>query len=177
MYSVLIGAAPGRSKATVRRLRAMLGKRRKHSALANYVRPDLVNPELKGSTKVEVIDELLGMLATVDLVSDTDAIRADVLAREDEMPTVVGHGVAIPHARTDHVEGLVCAVGIHHEGVDFNGPNSEKTKIVVLTLSPKTGSAPHIQFMAMVSRALDESGRRRAMAAKTRAELWEALVG
>ena len=176
MYSVLIGVAPGRSKATVRRLRAMLGKRRKHSALANYLRPDLVNPDLKGTTKIEVIDELLGMLAAADLVGDTEAIKADVLAREEEMPTVVGHGVAIPHARTDHVEGLVCAVGVHHEGVDFNGPKSEKTRIVVLTLSPRTGSAPHIQFMAMVSRALDESGRRRVLAAGTRAQLWDALV-
>ena len=176
MYSVLIGRSSGRSKATVRRLRSMLG-RKKHSALANYVRPDLVNPELKGTAKTEIVDELLQMLAAAGLVSDTDAVRSDVMAREDEMPTVVGHGVAIPHARTDHVEGLVCAVGIHHEGVDFNGPKSEKTKIVVLTLSPKTGSAPHIQFMAMISRALDESGRRRALAAKTRAELWEALVG
>ena len=154
----------------------MLGKRRKHSALANYLRPDLVNPDLKGTTKIEVIDELLGMLAAADLVGDTEAIKADVLAREEEMPTVVGHGVAIPHARTDHVEGLVCAVGVHHEGVDFNGPKSEKTRIVVLTLSPRTGSAPHIQFMAMVSRALDESGRRRVLAAGTRAQLWDALV-
>ncbi|MCK5850231.1 MAG: cation:proton antiporter [Kiritimatiellae bacterium] len=158
--------------------RNFFGKKNKNqSPLGKYLKKELLITDLAGRSKTEVIDELLALLDKNNIVADIAAVRQDVLAREAEMSTAVGHGVAIPHARTDHVDDLVCVVGVHAEGVDFHGPKSEKTHIIVLTLSPKQVSVPHVQLMAMISRSLNEDGRRKVLAAKTADELLQALLG
>ena len=87
------------------------------------------------------------------------------------------NGVAIPHARTDEVDHLTCVVGLKKEGIDFDAMDGQPSSIFVLTLSPTKAAEPHIQFMSMISRILDEDGRDRVLAAETSDELWHALVG
>ena len=145
--------------------------------LADYVRRELLVPELQGSSRDEVIDELLAAVARAGLVSDVAAARAAILEREKEMPTTVGHGVAIPHARTAAASALVCAIGVHREGVRFGEDAAEPSQIVVLTLTPPDAPVPHVQVMAMISRQLDAAGRQRVLAARSRDELWDALCG
>jgi mannitol/fructose-specific phosphotransferase system IIA component (Ntr-type) len=148
----------------------------KQEALTRYLRPELMEVRLKGKTRTEVIDELLAILSRQGLVNDVESVRDSVLAREDDLPTALGHGVAIPHARTDAVDALVCAVGIKQEGVDFDAPDGDPATIILLTLSPASGPAPHIQFMAMISRTLDADGRAKALAAESSEALWRVLV-
>ena len=92
------------------------------------------------------------------------------------MSTGMEHGIAVPHARLDSVDDLVCAIGLHHAGVDFGSIDGTPTHIIVLTVSPRDQPAPHLQMMAMVSRALDEEGRRLVLAAETPAAVCAVLA-
>jgi len=147
------------------------------SRLSEYLRPELVSIGLRGTTKTEVIDELLASLHERGLVSDVREARACVMAREQQMSTGMAHGVAIPHGRTHTVDRLVCAIGVKPEGVDFGAVDAELSKIVVLTLCPEDLPAPHVQFMAMISRALDEDTRAQVLSATTGEEVCRALWG
>ena len=148
-----------------------------HARLAAYLKPDLLAVNVGVMGKAEVIDVLLGMLQRAGEVRDIDAARAAILEREEQLATGLGHGVAIPHARTDAVDKLVCAIAVTREGIDdFSGPDGEAVRIVVLTLTPTEAATPHVQFMATISRILDEQGRARVLAARTTDELWRALT-
>ena len=153
------------------------GAAKSESMLSCYLQRELLEVHLKGQTKEAVIDELLGLLESQGFLKDAEQVRAEVLERESQMATGLQHGIAIPHARTDAVDKLVCAVGIKRDGIDFGSMDSEPARIIILTLSPKAAAAPHVQIMAMISRALDEHGRTKALAAGTREELRKALVG
>jgi len=149
---------------------------RRRSGLAKYLRPDQIAPELEATTKEDAIETLLGLLADKGLVRDRDAARRDIFAREELIPTGLDHEVAIPHARTDAVSDLVCAVGRSRMGIDFGADDGKPSKIVVLTLSPKSAFAPHVHFMALMSRILDEEGRRDILKAGGRREIFRALA-
>jgi Kef-type K+ transport system membrane component KefB/mannitol/fructose-specific phosphotransferase system IIA component (Ntr-type) len=145
--------------------------------LSAYLKPSLVEPDLKGNTAEEIVDELLEMLDKENLIRDMQEARAAVLARENQMSTGLPEGIAIPHGRTNAVDTLACAVGIKRAGVDFGMPNGTKTHIIVMTLTPISGADPYLQFVAAIIRSLDVAGRENVVGAKTKEELFEALVG
>jgi len=144
--------------------------------MKKFLTRQLIIPRLQGATKVEIIDELLWILSNNGLIADTQAARDAVLEREASMSTGLQFGVAIPHGKTDAVERLVCAVGIKPEGVDFDSMDGERTTIVVLTLSPKSTPAPHIQFMSTISQVLNKPGRQRILDCSTLDQLYEAFT-
>ena len=145
-------------------------------SLKDYLAPRLVVPSLRGTTKGEIIDELLGVLVSNGLVSDEAAARQAVLEREENMSTGLQYGVAIPHGKTDAVSRLVCAVGIKKDGMDFGAMDGRPSKIFILTLCPRSRPAPHIQFMSTVSQILNPAGRRRVLAADSAQEICEAFT-
>jgi len=70
---------------------------------------------------------------------------------------------------------LVCAIGLKPEGLDFQAIDGLPTRIIVLSLSPKSGTAPHLQFLSAISQTLDDSGRQRLLQCQTAAEMWQNL--
>jgi len=145
-------------------------------SLQQYLRADLIEPNLKTSTKGEVIDELVGVLWRGGLVRDRRQVREAVWQREQSMPTGLRYGVAIPHGRTDAVDRLVCAVGIHKEGVDFQAMDDQPSKLFILTVSPERKAAPHMQLMATISQLLTAPVRERLLASSTSQEAYRALT-
>ena len=122
---------------------------------------DLINLKLQGSSKDEVITELVDMLAAAGRLSDRDATLKAVFEREEKMSTGMQHGIAIPHGKTNTVEGLVAAVGIKKSGLDFGSLDGAPSKIFIMTISPVNRTGPHIQFLAEISRLLNEESVRK----------------
>ncbi|NOU35256.1 MAG: PTS sugar transporter subunit IIA [Kiritimatiellaceae bacterium] len=115
---------------------------------------DSVLPELKADTKRGIVEEMVGfMVAAGKITNHTEAVKA-VLAREEKMSTGMQNGIAIPHGKTDAVDQLVAAIGIHRTGVSFAAMDGKPSRIFILTLSPENRAGPHIQFLAEISRRL-----------------------
>ena len=104
------------------------------------------------------------------------AILTALMEREGKMSTGMQLGVAIPHAKTSAVTGLVTAVALAPEGVDFNSLDGQPSRIFVVTVSPPSDVGTHIRFLADISRQLSsEHVRARLLEAKTGAEMVAAL--
>ncbi|HRU05588.1 MAG TPA: PTS sugar transporter subunit IIA [Candidatus Brocadiia bacterium] len=144
--------------------------------LRDFLRPELVTANLAAKTKEEAIDALLGLLTAAGLVKDPPTARETILERERAMSTGIGDGIAIPHARSEAVNSLVCAIGISRSGLAYGSLDGKPAHIIILTLSPRADPAPHIQFMSAVSRALTPATRRRIMAARSAKGIIEAIL-
>jgi len=94
----------------VRHLHAGLAASTRRPSLSAYISGDALIPELHATTKEAVIDELIEALDRCGLVHGVARARDAVLERERSMSTGMQDGVAIPHARTDGVSKLVCAI-------------------------------------------------------------------
>jgi mannitol/fructose-specific phosphotransferase system IIA component (Ntr-type) len=144
--------------------------------MADYLTVALVKAELTGTSKAAIIDELLDVLDRNHLLADRAEAHGAVWEREQSMSTGLQYGVAIPHGKTDAVDRLVCCIGIKRDGVDFDAMDGQPSRIFVLTLSPKSKPAPHLQFMSTISRTLNESGRRQVLAAGSAADIHQVFT-
>lgn len=137
--------------------------------LKNVLREDSIALHLKGSTKEEIIDELLAAAAKSGRIKDAAAARRSVLERERRMSTGMKHGIAIPHGKTDAVDGLIACIGVADKGVDFEALDQEPCRIFILTLSPSDKTGPHLQFLAEVSLLFRSEEKRQAILAAKQA--------
>ena len=112
---------------------------------------ETINLHLKGSTKQEIINELLDILVAAGKIPDRNAALNAVMDREEKMSTGMKHGIAIPHGKTNTIQDLVACVGISEKAVDFDSLDHEPCRIFIMTLSPVEKTGPHLQFLAEIS--------------------------
>ncbi|MDR0706630.1 MAG: PTS sugar transporter subunit IIA [Treponema sp.] len=106
---------------------------------------------LKGSSKEDIINELLDILVAANKITDRAAALAAVMERETKMSTGMKHGIAIPHGKSQTLQNLVACIGISDEPVDFDTLDHKPCRIFIMTLSPVEQTGPHLQFLAEVS--------------------------
>ena len=90
----------------------------KNMDLRTVLTTDTVNLHLKGTTKEEIIDEMIDILVKAGKVTNKAEAREVVLDRERKMSTGMKHGIAIPHGKTDSVSDLVACIGISDNPVE-----------------------------------------------------------
>ena len=139
---------------------------------------ETIRLDLKGATKEAILAEMVDLLVASGHIRDRDAVLKAVLEREKRMSTGMQNGIAIPHGKTDSVDCLIAALGIKRGGVDFGALDGQPSTIFVMTVSPDSRTGPHIQFLAEISRPLnDASVRARLLAATSREEVLHMLIG
>lgn len=75
-----------------------------------------------------------------------------ILEREKLMSTGLERGVAVPHAKTSAVSGLVLSLAISREGIDFESADGNPSHLFFLLLAPVAAAAPNIQALAQIAR-------------------------
>ena len=109
---------------------------------------------LKGQSKQEILEELVDALEVGDKITDREKVLEAVFQREEIMSTGIGHGIAIPHGKSEYVKELGGVLGIKTEGVEFDSLDGQPTFIFFLLVSPMDVSGPHIKALARISRLL-----------------------
>lgn len=138
---------------------------------------DSVSLDLQGETKDEIISELIDLLETSGKIENRKAAEKAIFDREKKMSTGMQNGVAIPHGKSDSVNNLVVAVGLKPDGVNFDSLDGEPSVFFIMTLSPANRTGPHIQFLAEVSRQLnDPDVRKQILKATTKEAVIEILA-
>jgi PTS system nitrogen regulatory IIA component len=128
--------------------------------LKTVLNQDTISLHLKGTTKEEIINELLDILVRENKVQDRKAALDAIMDREQKMSTGMKHGIAIPHGKSNTLENLVACIGISDNPVDFDALDHEPCRIFIMTLSPVEKTGPHLQFLAEVSLLFKSSEKR-----------------
>ena len=128
--------------------------------LIDYLPSDHITYNLTGTTKIEVIEELLGLMKDLNLINQYEVALNDILDREGYLSTGLENGLAIPHAKTDSINNLAMVFGLKKEGVHFESLDGKPAEFIFLVLSPKDTSGPHIQALALITRNLKNASIR-----------------
>ena len=128
--------------------------------LKTVLTKDTISLHLKGTTKEEIINELLDILISAGKIQDKAAAYTAVMDREKKMSTGMKHGIAIPHGKSAAIKDLVACIGISDTAVDFDSLDHEPCRIFIMTLSPLEKTGPHLQFLAEVSLLFKSSEKR-----------------
>ena len=119
--------------------------------LKTVLTTDTINLHLKGSSKAEIINELLDILVTAGKIQDREAAYNAIMDREQKMSTGMKHGIAIPHGKSTAIADLVACIGISEKPVGFDSLDHLPCRIFIMTLSAAEKTGPHLQFLAEVS--------------------------
>ena len=139
---------------------------------------ETISLDLKGTTKDAILAEMVDLLVASGHIRDREAVLKAIADREKRMSTGMQNGIAIPHGKTDSVDCLVAALGIKHGGVDFGALDGQPSNIFVMTVSPDSRTGPHIQFLAEISRPLNDAAvRAKLLAATAREDVLHLLLG
>ena len=122
--------------------------------LSDYLPVEHIKYDLKGKTKIEIIEELLGVMEDLNLIDQYETALHDILDREGYLSTGLENGLAIPHAKTDSIKSLAMVFGVRKGGISFESLDGKPTEFIFLVLSPKDTSGPHIQALALITRNL-----------------------
>lgn len=120
--------------------------------LSDIMASEAIVAELKGTTRDEVIAELVEALASSGAIakSRVPAVIQAVLDRESLATTGIGKGVALPHAKIQGLEHPVGTIGLSGAGVDFNALDAKCVYSVILLLSSPDSPDEHLQAMEAI---------------------------
>ncbi len=125
--------------------------------ITSFLSPKAIKIGLKASTKAEVLEELVDVLAEVKEMGERKAIVKALMERENLGSTGIGQGIAIPHGKTDRVNELVAVLGVSRKGVNFEALDGEAVYIFFLLVAPKETAGPHLKALAQISRLLRDN--------------------
>jgi mannitol/fructose-specific phosphotransferase system IIA component (Ntr-type) len=124
--------------------------------LSDILQPGCVKVPLEATTKQDAIFELADLLCDQVGITARQSLKDAIWQREQTRTTGIGHGVAIPHGKTDGCARLVMAVGRTAEPIDFHAIDKQPVDLILLLASPIDQTGPHIQALAAISRLLTD---------------------
>lgn len=80
--------------------------------ITDLLDPRSISLDAAPTSKSETLDKAVELMAASGKLSDVEAFRKQVYAREEESTTGIGEGIAIPHGKCDAVKkpGLAAMV-------------------------------------------------------------------
>ena len=148
----------------------------KKANFSDYFKPSQIIFNIKSKDKVQVIEELLDVLAKQDLIQNEKLILTRVIDRERLESTGIGHGMAVPHARVNTGGDIAIAVGKSKAGIDFDSIDNKKVHLIILVVWNPTipGLFNHL-FAGLASFLRRSRFRQRIFDAKNKTELFKIL--
>ena len=128
--------------------------------LSQLLDPTRVLLQVKNTKRTSALNEVAQLLANHPAVQNFDGFYAELLARDRLDTTSLGHGFAVPHARTDHVQQIVLAVGRSESGVPFEGGENVRMMFVLGTQKARPGD--YLQVLSTLCRMLKDAENREA---------------
>ena len=102
--------------------------------LNDFYSRDAISVDLQGTSKDEVLAELVGLLRLDE--RGTDTLLRMLQRRETLGSTGVGRGIAIPHCRSLVVASLRLAYGHHRGGVEYQAIDNRPVFDFFLIVAP-----------------------------------------
>lgn len=122
--------------------------------LASLLSPDQIILDMKAVEHWPAIVELVDHL--VEIKRLPQALKEEILtalkAREDQVSTGIGSGVAIPHAFSDEIGEVMAIFGRSRTGIDFEAIDNAPVHFIILFIVPRKDYHLHLRTLAAIAK-------------------------
>ncbi|HAS79672.1 MAG TPA: nitrogen regulatory IIA protein [Fusobacteriaceae bacterium] len=150
--------------------------------LSSYLNPKCIYLNLKGDTKEDILNQMINNTAKNDKTfnDSLDLIKKSVFAREAEVSTAMGSGIAIPHARIDQYDDILISIGIMKEPIECDMAdmkNKDLVKIFFMITAETLKNKIILKIMSAISKIAikDKPLLEKIKNAKTSTEVYDLL--
>lgn len=133
--------------------------------LSNIFWDRMIRLDLHPRDKWDAIDQMVDVLVEEKQVppSQRGAVLAAARSREEKSSTAIGRETAIPHAPLPDLPGIIGALGVCPEGVDFNGLHGDTVRYIFLLLTPQQNYRSYIPVLAQIASLMRADDTRSAI--------------
>lgn len=145
--------------------------------IAEFLSPDAVIPDLRATSKADVLHELSGSLARAQPSLKPERLVEVLKDREKLGSTGIGEGVAIPHGKLTGLGQLTASFGVSRGGVDFEAIDGKPTYLFFALVAPENSAGVHLKALARISRLFKNPRFRQSiLEAKTSEEIYRLIA-
>lgn len=118
--------------------------------LREILSEDIIDLDLQGETKDEILRELSGHLLDHGYINDLDQFVKDIYVRESMGITGAGNHIAIPHGKSSAVQKITIAIGRSNHYVEWESYDDQPVNLFFLfCVSDDEGFAQnHMRLLA-----------------------------
>ena len=116
--------------------------------ITDLLRAEGIQLHAAPADKSAAIDLLVDLHEKAGNISDKEAYKKEIWAREKLDSTAVGDGVAVPHARCAAVKRASLAAMTVPAGLDYDSPDGEPSKLFFMIAAPESGGDIHMDMLA-----------------------------
>ena len=144
--------------------------------ISSLLKPSQIKLELEQQKRCNAINEVAQLLQPNPSVVNFAGFYEELLARARIESTCLGNEIAFPHARTDHLKGMVLAIGRSQEGVWFEN-SGQTVKLIFVIGTPKRMVTDYLSVVGGLARLLkDPATREQLISAPTVEEFIASLT-
>jgi mannitol/fructose-specific phosphotransferase system IIA component (Ntr-type) len=130
--------------------------------LSSLLDPSRITLRVQSAKRTAAIHEVARLLDGHGEVTNFQGFYNELLARERLDTTCLGNEIALPHARTEHVQQIVMAVGRSDAGVHFENGN-QTVRLMFVLGTPKSNPGDYLQVVSALCKILKDAANRKAL--------------
>jgi PTS system nitrogen regulatory IIA component len=121
-----------------------------------------------------ILTELLQLLAKKHHIRNIEEIYHILQERENDMPSVAGPGIALPHARLDELSQITIGIVTSKGGFSYTGDGENIIHLLILILAPKADPDAYLHTMSSLAKICKDPDTADQVAKLTTSEnVWE----
>lgn len=145
--------------------------------IVNIITPDRVVNQSTAKSKNEVIKLLSELFSKSATTLNTTQLFNAFIAREELGSTALGHGVAIPHIRSNTATQPLGAFVQLKRSIDFDAEDLQPVDIIFALVVPTDQDNEHLNLLAEISQLFaSESFRHQVRLVTSHRALFDALI-
>ena len=126
--------------------------------IQDLLRKDVMLLDLQATEKIAVIEEMIHSLVDHGYVTDFEAFKEGILAREALTSTGLGDGIAMPHSKNSAVKEATVLFAKSNKGVDYESLDGQPTDLFFMIAAPEGANDTHLAALAELSQYLMKDG-------------------
>lgn len=125
--------------------------------LEDILTPDRCFCQIDGVSKKRVLKTISEMIGTQFATLDESEVFNAIMAREQLGSTGIGGGIAIPHCRVPHCQGITGALITLKTPIDFDAIDGKPVDLMFVLIVPEEKTDEHVRTLAGLAELFSDS--------------------
>ncbi|MGL4540407.1 MAG: PTS sugar transporter subunit IIA [Candidatus Rhabdochlamydia sp.] len=140
-----------------------LFKRDNVLAISDYLDEDLVL-FMQADNRDDALNRLVNLLEEKKKLQDPKRFYQAILEREKIVPTAIGLGVAVPHAKLHSYKDFFIAIGIQvQQGLEWNALDGMPVQLIFMIGGPDNRQTEYLRILSHLTMAIKNKERRKQL--------------
>ncbi len=132
--------------------------------LIEFLQEEFILPRVYAKDKWAVFEELAYFLIRAHKLDiPLETLITALREREEEIPTAIGRGIAVPHAKVEYGSEICGIMALLDPPIDFGAEDGEPVRLVVMMMTPHDQAHRHLEIIASVARIVQRDETRKAL--------------